>query len=359
MANNGTFNMSIDGLMPNTIYYYKPYLIDAGRYSYGVRDSFYIPKKVFPIAEAVIALDRGNQELELQGMLFPNNINIAALAFMHGENNFANVTPMDTTINPTVNKQHLKTVVTVPSSFQTYQFKLRIITAEGDTFYSNIASADIKKPTYCSPTVSNPEWYMKWVSINLNGVTFNGNTNDYQDATSTTFDLETGVNYTTTLTYQPTGWYYMDFYVLIDFNDDRDFDDAGEVVGSGTEVAQNTKITIKIPTRYNLRGKKLRMRVIGNYDNTMNACSLQKGSVKDFTVHLDRCKPVRIVDVGDTPFADGKEFWAQDSVIVQGNLVLPNNWQILMDAPEVRVKGKLETSALSRLEVDKNGCIVE
>jgi len=146
------------------------------------------------------------------------------------------------------------------------------------------------------------------------------------------------------------------FRVFIDLNNDNDFNDSGELVGIASPTAQDIDIPINIPQTLLVRGKDLRMRVVGSESNPSLPCEIAIGNIKDFTAHIDRCTPIKILNESNMPFIDGAYYHASQGIQLQQNLQIPEGVTITLDAPSVTAMGDVMLAKGAKVIVAKDGC---
>ena len=142
---------------------------------------------------------------------------------------------------------------------------------------------DPPPPDYCASQGANQQYeWIQAVALNTLSNT-SGNNGGYGDFTAQSTSLNTGTQYTVTLTPGFSGGAYTEVWrVWIDYNNDLDWDDAGEQVvavsGSGTINAAFT-----VPS--SSPDATTRMRVSMQYNSAPPVCgSFTYGEVEDYTV---------------------------------------------------------------------------
>lgn len=152
----------------------------------------------------------------------------------------------------------------------------------------------LKAQSYCTAGAYYCDEYISKVEINtisnstgcgLNSYGVTG----YSDYTNISTTLQTGTNYTCTVT---NGYYYSGDYmdIWVDWNNDKDFDDAGEYIGS--DATNPAKITVKVPASPPTYGNVV-MRIRCRYYSSADPCGIQNyGEVEDYTLHIPSPKPM-------------------------------------------------------------------
>jgi len=154
-----------------------------------------------------------------------------------------------------------------------------------------LAVNSLKAQQYCTAGAYTCDEYISKVELNtISNSTGCGLTSQqYSDYTNISTTLQTGTNYTCTVT---NGYYYSGDYmdIWVDWNNDKDFDDAGEYIGS--DAANPAKITVKVPASPPTYGN-VRMRIRCRYYGSANACGIQTyGEVEDYTITIPSPKPM-------------------------------------------------------------------
>lgn len=355
LSNNDSYEKTLSALDANTTYYYRPYLYDMNGIHYGSIDSFSLAPKVLPMAESILGLNQGSDEWEFTGMIFPLGTQLTTAFFEHGTDNFNTSTAIDLS-NLDVNGQQLVSeLVTIPNGSTEYKYRIRL-EYNGSTIYSNIVTLDLGQ-TICTPTIGPTVWYKRWSRIILNGTTHNESTSaPYEDATNITFDFDAGGSYMANVHHVNSGWWNLTFRIFIDLNNDNDFDDLGELVGIASPTAQDIDVPINIPSTLLVRGKDLRMRVVGSESSPSLPCEIAIGNIKDFTAHIDRCTPIKVLNESNMPFVDGAYYHASQEIQLQQNLVIPTGITITLDAPTVRASGEVTQKNGGKIIVKEEGC---
>jgi len=237
-----------------------------------------------PLGKALTANPLGENDYELKGFVIPSGATVTSVTVEHGINDFANSQPIDiTTINDS-DTFNVNTVVNIGSATN-YQFRIKFNTAT-DTYYSNIFNFVVNS-AYCTPTVDNELGYKEFRKVALNSLTYDGNSDNYEDATDFSFgEFIMGGNYDIALTTPADWWFNLTFLVYIDLNNDGDFTDYNEIVGTSGPINQTTNFEVTIPTTDVLVNRDLRMRILGHEGGAYTTCYSPVGNFKDFTIRI-------------------------------------------------------------------------
>lgn len=292
LVDDGNYSLSLTDLDYNSTYYYSPYLIDETGVHYGEIQSFQLSSYKIPMSESLIAMNLGNNEWQLRGLVFPEGNDLTSVQIEHGENDFTQVENIDiNALNPNSNLP-IQTNITLGAETN-YQFRVKV-EHNGKSYYSN-AHTFAPNQTYCTPVVDNSLWYKRFKTIELNGITHQeSESSTFEDATQVVFGgLMLGATYTLTATGTSSSWYNLTYSIYIDFNNDQDFEDYHELVGVTTPVNSHiTPVEFTIPTENVLAGQDLRMRIVGWESSTLGSCQATIGNVKDFSVNVDAPLPL-------------------------------------------------------------------
>ncbi len=282
------FTLLIDNLDYNSIYYYRPFVKDSSGIFYGEIQSFQLVAFRIPQLESYIALNLGNNQWELKGIVYPEGHQLDELFIEYGETDFSNSISLATNNYPTNTKFVISSsITTILNKF--YKYRIKAV-YKGKIYYSNVKEFDTSQ-TICTPIVQNPTWYRK-----ISNVTFNGNSNDssggsgYQDFSSIVFNAQAGNTHSISVTDSYVGGNGSTYSVYIDFNNDKKFD-GNEKVAFGSNIQLDTyTTTITIPTEDVVFNTSLKMRVMVDYNPNAvteeGACLVESGEVEDYTIKI-------------------------------------------------------------------------
>lgn len=237
-----------------------------------------------PLSQAITANPLGNNDYELKGIVINNGATVTGVTVEHGANNFANSQSINISGANSQDTFYVNTVVNIGSATN-YQFRISF-TAANKTYYSN-AYTFTNKTAYCTPSVDNDFFYKEFRKVALNGKNYDGNGDNYEDATTFSFGtLTMGSTYTLQGTTPTSGWTNLSYLVYIDLNNDGDFTDYNEIVGTSTPKGQATSFEITIPTEDVLVNRALRMRILGHEGGAFTTCYSPVGNYKDFKIQI-------------------------------------------------------------------------
>ncbi|WP_420552475.1 GEVED domain-containing protein [Tenacibaculum aiptasiae] len=285
VSNNTIFQNTISDLDYNGKYYYRPFVRDAYGIHYGNKQSFELTPHKIPLAESLVALNLGNNQWKLKGIVFPENNDLEGLFIEYGTTAFDNSISFNPSIYTKDTKFNIETEINTVIG-NSYQFRIKYAVG-GKTYYSNVVRFDTDK-TICTPVVDNSPWFKV-----INNVTFNGNSNDssgsegYQDFTNIIYDVKEGESYSISITDSYTPGFNLSYIVYIDYNNDGDFTGYNETVARQNVASGDTFTgTITIPIEDVVYDINLRMRVIG-YEGNVNSCHVITGQVEDYLIKIE------------------------------------------------------------------------
>ena len=283
LANDDSYTKSITDLEYNATYYYRPFVRDQYGIYYGEKQSFQLAPYTIPLAESVIANNLGNNEWELKGLVFPENVLLEELSIEYGSNDFSNNIVFDPSSYSTTSNYHITTNITTTLG-NSYQFRIKFV-SNGNTYYSSPILFTTGQ-TICNPTVANSPWYKR-----IKNVTFDGNANNssgntgYEDFSNLVYNVVESCSYEISVTDSYSPGYNLSYIVYVDYNNDGDFNDYHEVAAQGTPNDETFTSSISIPTEDVVYNTNLRMRVIG-YNGSLDSCGISTGQIEDYTLKI-------------------------------------------------------------------------
>ncbi|MCF2875284.1 MULTISPECIES: GEVED domain-containing protein [unclassified Tenacibaculum] len=285
VSNNTIFQNTISDLDYNGKYYYRPFVRDENGIYYGDIQNFELVPYKIPLAESLVALNLGNNQWKLKGVVFPENNNLEGLFIEYGISNFDNSISLNPSSYSGNSKFNIETEINTVLG-NSYKFRIKYI-ANGKTYYSNIIEFNTDK-TICTPFIDNSPWFKV-----IGNVTFDGNSNNssgsegYQDFTNIIFEVKEGESYPISITDSYAPGFNLSYAVYIDYNNDGDFTGYNEVVASQSVASGETFTgTITIPTEDVVYDTTLRMRVIG-YEGNLNSCQISTGQIEDYLIKIE------------------------------------------------------------------------
>ncbi|MEM6320199.1 MAG: GEVED domain-containing protein [Bacteroidota bacterium] len=286
-----TFDTPLTNLEYNVTYHYQTYVLDDSGLRYSDKKSFTLAPYKIPVAESIHATNLEGTEWQLKGLVFPNGNNLTHVNLEHGENSFGNLTHIDLTNLDVNNTLNISEVIDI-GAVSSYQFRIRVVTTAGETFYSNILTFQPNQ-TYCTTSIGNYSWWKRYIGLsygNFNHETTSGAASQYEDVTSKKVgEFEMGQSYTLTMKGRQSdgGWNNLSYIAYIDLNNDQDFEDYNEIVGSvGANDLQLSDLVITIPTEDVITDQDLRMRIVGHEGGNVTSCNSPVGNYKDFKVSI-------------------------------------------------------------------------
>ena len=283
LTNADNFTKSVTNLEYNVTYYYRPFVRDQYGIYYGTKQNVQLASFKIPLAESLVAVNLGNDQWKLKGLIYPENTLFDELSIEYGTNDFSNNFAFNPAWYSSTTNYNIATDI-ITSIGNTYQFRVKMV-ANGKTYYSSV-NLFTTGLTPCFPTVNDNQWYRR-----IKNVTFDGNENDssgstgYEDFSSIVYNVEAGNSYVISVTDSYAPGYNLRYIVYVDYNNDGDFNDYHEVAAQGAPGDETFTSSITIPTVDIVADTNLRMRVIA-YLGSLDYCSITVGQIEDYTLNI-------------------------------------------------------------------------
>lgn len=183
--------------------------------------------------------------------------------------------------------------------------------ALGNSVADDATAGDYPTAVVATPSVTNADQTMGIYEVTLNGTTWTSWSSHHDGgyanrvASSSYVELTANTMYTLTVKVgvgNTTNDELINVY--IDYNNDGDFDDAGETIhttsgGSGKKNGDSYSISFTTPTSPTVTNKRIRMRIISDFDNGVNpitskTASSQGGQIEDYSISFGSPLPVEL-----------------------------------------------------------------
>ena len=186
-----------------------------------------------------------------------------------------------------------------------YSVSLTITTATGNFTETKPNYINVIDCTYCPSTYSNTtdDWITNITFNTINNNSGQGGSDSYEDFTDISTEVEAGMSYPVSVTFEMNGDWHEDCFAFIDWNQDCDFDDPGETYDLGYQVNSGTLTSsISVPADV-LPGVKM-MRIVEQYNQNPGPCDSHPtvyGETEDYTLIV----PSGIIELDLKVFLEG------------------------------------------------------